>query len=102
MFMWLLIGHLLEANEIKEVIYFSDLCNHTVYLCLSLQWQHEDILGSKNQPLCVSVPPRSVILNNIKKKLYKLSQDEGAIVAVQVSITIHVHCIYLIYFVGSV
>lgn len=47
------------------------------------QWQHEDILGSKNQPLCVSIPPRSVILNNIKKKLYKLSQDEGALVAIQ-------------------
>lgn len=57
--------------------------------CVSLQWQHEDILGSKNQPLCVSIPPRSVILNNIKKKLYKLSQDEGAIVAIQVSTTLN-------------
>lgn len=50
------------------------------------QWQHEDILGPSNQPLSVSIPPRSVILGNMKKKLYKLSQDEGAIVAVQVSI----------------
>ncbi|XP_029946461.1 serine/threonine-protein kinase SMG1 isoform X1 [Salarias fasciatus] len=47
------------------------------------QWQHEDVLGPTNQPLSVSVPPRSVILSNMKKKLYKLSQDEGAIVAVQ-------------------
>lgn len=50
------------------------------------QWQHEDILGPSNQPLSVSIPPRSIILSNMKKKLYKLSQDEGAIVAVQVSI----------------
>ncbi|XP_072224935.1 serine/threonine-protein kinase SMG1 isoform X3 [Leuresthes tenuis] len=47
------------------------------------QWQHEDVLGPSNQPLSVSVPPRSVILSNMKKKLYKLSQDEGAIVAIQ-------------------
>ncbi|XP_074552097.1 serine/threonine-protein kinase SMG1 isoform X2 [Halichoeres trimaculatus] len=47
------------------------------------QWQHEDVLGSSSQPLSVSIPPRSVILGNMKKKLYKLSQEEGAIVAVQ-------------------
>ncbi|CAJ1075376.1 LOW QUALITY PROTEIN: serine/threonine-protein kinase SMG1 [Xyrichtys novacula] len=47
------------------------------------QWQHEDVLGASSQPLGVSVPPRSVILSNMKKKLFKLSQDEGAIVAVQ-------------------
>ncbi|XP_041828579.1 serine/threonine-protein kinase SMG1 isoform X2 [Melanotaenia boesemani] len=47
------------------------------------QWHHEDILGPNNQPLSVSIPPRSVILSNMKKKLYKLSQDEGAIVAIQ-------------------
>uniref|UniRef100_A0A671VIM9 non-specific serine/threonine protein kinase n=1 Tax=Sparus aurata TaxID=8175 RepID=A0A671VIM9_SPAAU len=47
------------------------------------QWQHEDILGPSNQPLSVSIPPRSVILSNMKKKLYKLSQDEGAIVSIQ-------------------
>ncbi|XP_033501746.1 serine/threonine-protein kinase SMG1 [Epinephelus lanceolatus] len=47
------------------------------------QWQHEDVLGPNNQPLSVSIPPRSVILSNMKKKLYKLSQDEGSIVAIQ-------------------
>uniref|UniRef100_A0A3Q4GZX5 SMG1 nonsense mediated mRNA decay associated PI3K related kinase n=1 Tax=Neolamprologus brichardi TaxID=32507 RepID=A0A3Q4GZX5_NEOBR len=47
------------------------------------QWQHEDVLGPSNQPLSVSVAPRSVILSNMKKKLYKLSQDEAAIVAIQ-------------------
>eukprot|EP00064_Thunnus_orientalis_P012320 superscaffoldBa00001877_g12355 len=47
------------------------------------QWQHEDVLGPNNQPLSVSIPPRSVILSNMKKKLYKLSQDEGAIVTIQ-------------------
>ncbi|XP_008297822.1 serine/threonine-protein kinase SMG1 [Stegastes partitus] len=47
------------------------------------QWQHEDVLGPNNQPLSVSIPPRSVILSNMKKKLYKLSQDEGAIIAIQ-------------------
>ncbi|XP_039860974.1 serine/threonine-protein kinase SMG1 isoform X6 [Simochromis diagramma] len=47
------------------------------------QWQHEDVLGPSNQPLSVSIPPRSVILSNMKKKLYKLSQDEAAIVAIQ-------------------
>ncbi|XP_068605668.1 serine/threonine-protein kinase SMG1 [Brachionichthys hirsutus] len=47
------------------------------------QWQHEDALVPNNQPLSVSIPPRAVILSNMKKKLYKLSQDEGAIVAAQ-------------------
>ncbi|KAK7938455.1 hypothetical protein WMY93_001781 [Mugilogobius chulae] len=47
------------------------------------QWQHEDVLGPSSQPLSVSIPPRSVILNNMKKKLYKLSQEENAIVSVQ-------------------
>ncbi|XP_020505278.1 serine/threonine-protein kinase SMG1 [Labrus bergylta] len=47
------------------------------------QWQHEDVLGPSSPPLSVSIPPRSVILGNMKKKLYKLSQDEGAIVAIQ-------------------
>lgn len=47
------------------------------------QWQHEDVLGPSNQPLSVSIPPRTVILSNMKKKLYKLSQDEGAIVSIQ-------------------
>nr|XP_046270775.1 serine/threonine-protein kinase SMG1 isoform X2 [Scatophagus argus] len=47
------------------------------------QWQHEDVLGPTNQPLSVSIPPRSVILSNMKKKLYKLSQDEGAMAAIQ-------------------
>lgn len=47
------------------------------------QWQHEDVLGPSNQPLSVNIPPRSVILNNMKKKLYKLSQEESAIVTVQ-------------------
>lgn len=50
-----------------------------------MQWQHEDVLGPSSQPLGVGVAPRSVILSNMKKKLYKLSQDEGAIAAVQVS-----------------
>ncbi|XP_028842210.1 serine/threonine-protein kinase SMG1 isoform X2 [Denticeps clupeoides] len=47
------------------------------------QWQHEDVLGSRNQPMTVSSPPRAIILSNIKKKLYKLSQDEAAIASVQ-------------------
>uniref|UniRef100_A0A7N8X3L8 non-specific serine/threonine protein kinase n=1 Tax=Mastacembelus armatus TaxID=205130 RepID=A0A7N8X3L8_9TELE len=47
------------------------------------QWQHEDVLNPNNQPLSVSIPPRSIILSNMKKKLYKLSQDEGAIIATQ-------------------
>lgn len=63
-------------------------------MCAPLQWQHEDILGPNNQPLSVSIPPRSIILSNMKKKLYKLSQDEGAIVAIQVSITPHTHPVF--------
>ncbi|KAL4659048.1 serine/threonine-protein kinase SMG1 isoform X1 [Arapaima gigas] len=47
------------------------------------QWQHEDMLGTRNQPMTVSPPPRSIILSNMKKKLYKLSQDEAAIASVQ-------------------
>lgn len=56
-----------------------------MFLCVHFQWQHEDVLSPNNQPLSVSIPPRSVILSNMKKKLYKLSQDEAAIVAIQVS-----------------
>ncbi|XP_036378986.1 serine/threonine-protein kinase SMG1 [Megalops cyprinoides] len=47
------------------------------------QWQHEDVLGTRNQPMSVSPPPRSVILSNMKKKLYKLSQDEASIASLQ-------------------
>uniref|UniRef100_A0A672K1B2 Serine/threonine-protein kinase SMG1 n=1 Tax=Sinocyclocheilus grahami TaxID=75366 RepID=A0A672K1B2_SINGR len=47
------------------------------------QWQHEDILGARTQPMTVSPPPRSIILSNMKKKLYKLSQDEASIGSVQ-------------------
>ncbi|KAI1896056.1 hypothetical protein AGOR_G00090870 [Albula goreensis] len=47
------------------------------------QWQHEDVLGTRNQPMSVSPPPRSIILSNMKKKLYKLSQDEASIASVQ-------------------
>ncbi|XP_056143769.1 serine/threonine-protein kinase SMG1 [Lampris incognitus] len=47
------------------------------------QWQHEDVLGPRSQPLSVSPPSRSIILSNMKKKLYKLSQDEAAIAAIQ-------------------
>ncbi|XP_018612751.2 serine/threonine-protein kinase SMG1 isoform X2 [Scleropages formosus] len=47
------------------------------------QWQHEDVLGTRNQPMTVSPPPRSIILSNMKKKLYKLSQDEATIASVQ-------------------
>lgn len=34
--------------------------------------------------MTVSPPPRSIILSNMKKKLYKLSQDDAAIASVQV------------------
>ncbi|XP_062840999.1 serine/threonine-protein kinase SMG1 isoform X2 [Trichomycterus rosablanca] len=47
------------------------------------QWQHEDVLGTRTQPMSVSPPPRSIILSNMKKKLYKLSQDDAAIGSVQ-------------------
>ncbi|XP_069381042.1 serine/threonine-protein kinase SMG1 isoform X1 [Paralichthys olivaceus] len=47
------------------------------------QWQHEDVLSPNNQPISVSIPPRSIILSNMKKKLYKLSQDEGATLTIQ-------------------
>lgn len=61
------------------------LYNTVLFCCVHFQWQNEDVLGPSNQPLSVGIPPRSVILSNMKKKLYKLSQDEGAIVAIQVS-----------------
>lgn len=64
-------------------------------MCVPLQWQHEDILGPNNQPLSISIPPRSVILSNMKKKLFKLSQDEGAIVSIQVSITPQTHPVFI-------
>ncbi|CAL8342926.1 unnamed protein product [Merluccius merluccius] len=51
------------------------------------QWQHEDVLGPRNQQLSVTPPPRSIILGNMKKKLYKLSQDEAAIATVQEKLT---------------
>ncbi|KAM3597338.1 uncharacterized protein V6R79_003264 [Siganus canaliculatus] len=51
------------------------------------QWQHEDILGTNKQSLGVSIPPRSVILSSMKKKLLKLTQEEGAIVAIQEKLT---------------
>lgn len=60
---------------------------------VSYQWHHEDILGPRNQPLSVSIPPRTIILSNMKKKLYKLSQDEATIVAVQVSILTTSKCL---------
>lgn len=63
------------------------------FMRVQLQWQHEDILGASSQPASVSIPPRSVILSSMKKKLYKLSQDEGAIVAVQVTITLTHLCL---------
>lgn len=53
-------------------------------LIFPLQWQHEDVLGTRSQPMSVSPPPRSIILSNMKKKLYKLSQDDAAIASVQV------------------
>lgn len=61
-----------------------------LFFFANFQWQHEDVLSPNNQPLSVSIPPRSVILSNMKKKLYKLSQDEAAIVAIQVSFTSHI------------
>lgn len=55
-------------------------------MCCGLcsQWQHEDVLSPNNQPISLSIPPRSIILSNMKKKLYRLSQDEGAVVSIQV------------------
>ncbi|MGH0124210.1 UNVERIFIED_CONTAM: hypothetical protein FKN15_024639 [Acipenser sinensis] len=47
------------------------------------QWQHEDILGTRNQAMTVSPPPRSAILGNMKKKLHALSQVEASIANVQ-------------------
>ncbi|KAG2455286.1 SMG1 kinase, partial [Polypterus senegalus] len=47
------------------------------------QWQHEDVLGTRNQPLSVSPPPRSVILTNLKKKMQALNQVEVSISSMQ-------------------
>ncbi|RXM37149.1 Serine/threonine-protein kinase SMG1 [Acipenser ruthenus] len=47
------------------------------------QWQHEDVLGTRNQPMTVSPSPRSAILGNMKKKLHALSQVEASIASVQ-------------------
>uniref|UniRef100_A0A674HGV3 non-specific serine/threonine protein kinase n=1 Tax=Taeniopygia guttata TaxID=59729 RepID=A0A674HGV3_TAEGU len=46
------------------------------------QWQHEDLLISRPQAISVT-PPRSAILNNMKKKLHALSQIEASIATVQ-------------------
>ena len=72
---------------VTSCVYKTMCVRPYVFVCVHLQWQHEDVLGPSNQPLGVSVPPRSVILSNKKKKLYKLSQDEGAIIAIQVCLT---------------
>lgn len=73
---------------ISDIMSFGDCANIPLFLLVRFfQWQHEDVLGPSNQPLSVSIPPRSVILSNMKKKLYKLSQDEAAIVAIQVSLS---------------
>lgn len=68
-----------------DVVSAGSFKNDAAFFCVNFQWQHEDVLSPNNQPLSVSIPPRSVILGNMKKKLYKLSQDEAAIVAIQVS-----------------
>ncbi|XP_048465617.1 serine/threonine-protein kinase SMG1 [Rhincodon typus] len=48
------------------------------------QWQHEDILINRTQPIStVTPPPRSGILSNMKKKLHALSQLEVSIATVQ-------------------
>ncbi|KAK1162804.1 serine/threonine-protein kinase SMG1-like [Acipenser oxyrinchus oxyrinchus] len=47
------------------------------------QWQHEDVLGTRNQPMTVSPSPRSAVLGNMKKKLHALSQVEASIASVQ-------------------
>lgn len=73
-------GRIVRGLKVMEWLHI------TPHVALHLQWQHEDVLSPNNQPLSVSVPPRSVILSNMKKKLYKLSQDEGAIIGIQVSV----------------
>ncbi|GCC18493.1 hypothetical protein chiPu_0017960 [Chiloscyllium punctatum] len=48
------------------------------------QWQHEDILINRTQPIStVTPPPRSGILSNMKKKLHALSQLEVSVATVQ-------------------
>lgn len=75
------------VNRLQYPLSGKYICHVNLFLYMHLQWQHEDVLSTNNQPLSVSIPPRSVILSNMKKKLYKLSQDEAAIVAIQVSNT---------------
>lgn len=41
--------------------------------------------------MSVSPPSRSIILSNMKKKLYKLRQDEASIASVQVCVSV-IHC----------
>ncbi|XP_062915129.1 serine/threonine-protein kinase SMG1 isoform X2 [Mobula hypostoma] len=48
------------------------------------QWQHEDILMNRTQPIStVTPPPRTGILSNMKKKLHALSQLEVSVSTVQ-------------------
>ncbi|XP_064415220.1 serine/threonine-protein kinase SMG1 [Latimeria chalumnae] len=47
------------------------------------QWQHEDLLLNRPQPISVNPPPRSVILASMKKKLHTLSQIEVSVANVQ-------------------
>eukprot|EP00062_Callorhinchus_milii_P009126 gi/632952733/ref/XP_007892012.1/ PREDICTED: serine/threonine-protein kinase SMG1 [Callorhinchus milii] len=48
------------------------------------QWQHEDVLLNRTQPMStVTPPPRSGILTNMKKKLHTLSQLEVSVATVQ-------------------
>ncbi|XP_078521376.1 serine/threonine-protein kinase SMG1 [Lissotriton helveticus] len=47
------------------------------------QWQHEDLLISRPQPMSVNPPTRSAILSSMKKKLLTLNQIEASISAVQ-------------------
>lgn len=48
------------------------------------QWQHEDILMNRTQPVStVTPPPRTGILSNMKKKLHALSQLEVSVSTVQ-------------------
>lgn len=76
-----LFGQLLET--LSRFLFF--IFSLDVMCCgLCSQWQHEDVLSPNNQPISLSIPPRSIILSNMKKKLYRLSQDEGAVVSIQV------------------
>ncbi|XP_069762351.1 serine/threonine-protein kinase SMG1 isoform X3 [Narcine bancroftii] len=48
------------------------------------QWQHEDILMNRTQPMStVTPPPRTGILSNMKKKLHALSQLEVSVSTLQ-------------------